>query len=142
MVQAKIIRFLLEAFPLTGSGKVDRKALPAPEGGRQTEKAYQAPKGKVEQIIAKIWEEVLDLEKVGVHDNFFDLGGHSLLLVRMRNKLQRYFKKEVPIVDMFERPTIGDLAEFLSDKRKGEPSFDRIQERAMKQKQILKTGQD
>jgi len=136
MVPAAFVQ--LETFPLTGSGKVDRKALPAPKGGRQTKKAYEAPKGRVEQIIAKIWQEVLEFEEVGIHDNFFDLGGHSLLLVRMRNRLQEHFEKEISIVDMFQRPTIKDLAKFLSDEQKGEPSFDRIRERAMRQKEILK----
>jgi len=136
MVPAAFVQ--LETFPLTGSGKVNWRALPAPKGGRQTEKAYEAPKGRVEQIIAKIWQKVLEVEEVGTHDNFFDLGGHSLLLVRMRNRLEEHFEKEISIVDMFQRPTIKDLAKFLSDEQKGEPSFDRIRERAMKQKEILK----
>lgn len=136
MVPAAFVQ--LETFPLTGSGKVDRRALPAPKGGRQTEKAYEAPKGRAEQIISKIWQEILEVEEVGIHDNFFDLGGHSLLLVRMRNRLEEHFEKEISIVDMFQRPTIQDLAKFLSDEQKGEPSFDRIQERARKQKEILK----
>jgi amino acid adenylation domain-containing protein len=130
----------LEAFPLTGSGKVDRKALPEPkEGPRQTKEAYEAPRGRLEEVIAMIWQEVLEVEKVGVHDNFFDLGGHSLLLVRVRNKLQTYLQREILIVDLFERPTIKSLAQFLSEERKGGPSFDRIHERAMKQKETLKT---
>jgi acyl carrier protein len=129
----------MKALPLTGSGKVDRKALPAPVGGRRTEKVYQAPESRVEQIIAKMWQEVLRIEKVGVHDNFFDLGGHSLSLARVRNKLQGYFQKEIPIAEMFERPTVRALAELLLEQRKESPSFDRIRERAMKQKEMLKS---
>ena len=127
----------LEEFPLTSSGKVDRRSLPAPGGKRQTEKIYVAPQGKAEQIIAGIWRELLKIEQVGVRDNFFDLGGHSLLLVRMMNKLQESFNKELSVVDMFQRPTIKELAKFLTQEQRVGMSFDKIQDRAMRQKEIL-----
>jgi len=72
---------LLDAFPLTPNGKVDRKALPAPQAERQIERVLVAPRSELEQRIATVWREVLHLEHVGVKDNFFDLGGHSLLIV-------------------------------------------------------------
>jgi acyl carrier protein len=118
---------------------VDRRSLPIPERKRQKDKSYVAPQGELERILAGIWEELLQVDKVGVRDNFFDLGGHSLLLVKMVPKLEKAFGRKVSIIDLFQRPNIKAMAEFLSDERKGGPSFDRIQERAMKQREMLKS---
>jgi amino acid adenylation domain-containing protein len=137
MVPAAIV--LMDAFPLTSSGKVDRRSLPIPERKRQKDKSYVAPQGELERILAGIWEELLQVDKVGVRDNFFDLGGHSLLLVKMVPKLEKAFGRKVSIIDLFQRPNIKAMAEFLSDERKGGPSFDRIQERGMKQREMLKS---
>lgn len=129
----------MEAFPLSSSGKVDRRSLPVPERKRQMDRSYVAPQGESEGILAAIWEELLHVDKVGVRDNFFDLGGHSLLLVKMVPKVEAAFGRKVTIIDLFQRPTIKALAEFLADERKSGPSFDRIKERAMKQKEMLKS---
>ena len=72
----------LERMPLTVNGKLDRKALPAPEGDAYGERGYEAPQGEIERKLAAIWAEVLKVERVGRHDNFFELGGHSLLAMR------------------------------------------------------------
>jgi amino acid adenylation domain-containing protein len=127
----------MEFFPLTSSGKVDRRALPVPEGKRQIETVFVAPEGEIEKAIATIWKDVLKLEKVGTQDNFFDLGGHSLLLVRVMNRIQQSLGKEIGIVDMFQRPTIRDLAKFLREDRKDEPSSDAIEDRAARQRATL-----
>ena len=113
MVPAAFV--ILEAMPLTSNGKVDRRALPAPESQRpELETDYIVPQSEAERLIATTWEEVLQLEKVGIHDNFFDLGGHSLLLVRVRAKLQELFDKELSTTELFQYPTVESLAKYLS----------------------------
>jgi amino acid adenylation domain-containing protein len=125
---------LLDALPLTPNGKVDRRALPAPEGLRPTLAAvYQAPCSEVERAIAKVWQEVLNLEKVGVNDNFFDLGGHSLLLVQVNHKLQELFNRELSIVELFQNSTISSLAQYLSREPKQQLAFQPMHDRARKQ---------
>ena len=79
----------LDAMPLTPNGKVDRKALPAPDADALVTHAYEAPQGPVEEVLADIWQELLGVEKVGRHDNFFDLGGHSLLIVSLVEQLRQ-----------------------------------------------------
>ncbi|WP_460760205.1 amino acid adenylation domain-containing protein, partial [Lysobacter fragariae] len=103
----------LSAFPLTPNGKLDRKALPAPEAEAYATRAYEAPVGDVETAIARIWADVLKLERVGRHDNFFELGGHSLLVMRVVSLL-RQAGVAVTVTDLFNRPTVALLAEPLS----------------------------
>jgi amino acid adenylation domain-containing protein len=132
MIPANFV--LLEALPLTSNGKVDRRGLPAPEGHRpDLQEVYQAPRSEVERAIATIWRSVLHLEKVGVHDNFFDLGGHSLLMVQVNNKLRDVFNCDLPIVTMFQNPTISSLAQHLSQKSEEKSAFDAVQNRVQKQ---------
>ena len=105
----------LETLPLTPNGKLDRGALPAPEARSQTDRALVPPRNDLEKQIAAIWAEVLHLDEVGVHDNFFDLGGHSLTLLRVHGKLRASVTNaEVRIVDLFEYPTVSALAAHLS----------------------------
>lgn len=99
----------MKALPLTGNGKVDRRALPAPEQTR-SERVYVAPRSGAEQVIAGIWQEVLRVEKVGTDDNFFDLGGHSLLVTQVVSRLRKAFGRELPIRWIFEAPTVAELA--------------------------------
>jgi acyl carrier protein len=106
---------VLERMPLTPNGKVDRKLLPAPDGGASTAKTeFVAPAGELEEQIAAAWRETLGLQKVGIQDNFFDLGGHSLLVVRLHRRLQGALPKPVSLTDLYRFPTIGSLSEFLS----------------------------
>jgi len=126
----------LDEMPLTVNGKVERQALPAPESLRpELEIAYVAPQTELEQIIASIWQEVLHLEKVGIYDNFFDLGGHSLLIVQVHSRLQARLKRNISMVEMFKYPTIELLAKHLSFNREEKPIFEEISDLA--QKQIL-----
>jgi amino acid adenylation domain-containing protein len=112
----------MERLPLTPSGKIDRRALPRTEGLRpELEAAYIAPQTEAQRAIATIWQEVLRLERVGVHDNFFDLGGHSLLVAEVRSKLLEVFHREVSMLDLFKNPTIDTLARYLTAEQ-GEPS--------------------
>ncbi|MGF1989804.1 MAG: non-ribosomal peptide synthetase [Nostoc sp. ZfuVER08] len=107
---------ILEALPLTSNGKVDRRALPMPDALRpELEVAYVVPQTEVEKTIASVWQKALNLEKIGIHDNFFEIGGHSLLLVTVHSQLQEILNNaELSTLDLFRYPTINSLAEYLS----------------------------
>jgi amino acid adenylation domain-containing protein len=106
----------IDAFPLTPNGKIDRQALPAPDSGRpRLEASYIVPRNALEQSIAAVWQEVLGLDAVGVFDNFFDLGGHSMLLVKAHSKLRDVAPRRLSIVDMFRYSTIDALSKFMSE---------------------------
>ncbi len=106
---------VLPALPLSPNGKVDLRALPAPERVRpELEAAYAAPKSELERIIAAVWLEALGVEKVGIHDNFFDLGGHSLLLAKVHARLREVLERDLSLVDLFKNPTVSSLAAALS----------------------------
>jgi acyl carrier protein len=107
MVPAAFV--VLEALPLTPNGKLDRKALPAPEYAADADR-YVAPRTPVEEVLAGIWAEVLRLERVGVHDSFFDLGGHSLLIMRLLAEIQATFDVEISIRTVFSMPTLEAMA--------------------------------
>ncbi|HEY0016531.1 MAG TPA: condensation domain-containing protein, partial [Longimicrobium sp.] len=100
----------LDAFPLTPNGKVDRKALPAPDG-RTEERPFVAPRTPREQALAEIWREVLGLERVGLEDDFFSLGGHSLLATQVLSRVRRELGVELPLRALFEASTVRALAE-------------------------------
>ncbi|MCP5105695.1 MAG: amino acid adenylation domain-containing protein, partial [bacterium] len=113
MVPAHFVN--LEELPLTPNGKIDRKKLPAPEGMRpQLESAFTAPGNEIEKTIANAWQEVLTLDKVGIDDNFFDLGGNSLSIIRVNTQLKETLKRDIAIVDLFTYPTIRTLSRYLS----------------------------
>ncbi len=134
MVPAVIV--FLAALPFLPNGKVDTRALPAPDSSRpELETAYLAPRSEAEQAIAAIWQEVLGVDKVGVHDNFFDLGGHSLLLVKAHTRLRETFTQPLALVDLFKYPTISLLAKRLSEQPTDSPALDRVQEVAEKQRE-------
>lgn len=103
----------LEQLPLTLNGKIDRKALPAPDMLRN-EIDYVAPHSDLEKIISQVWMEVLHIEKVGIHDNFFDLGGHSLLATQVHALLRKQLHNDLKLVDLFQYPTISTLTSYLS----------------------------
>ncbi|MGE3315701.1 MAG: amino acid adenylation domain-containing protein, partial [Planctomycetaceae bacterium] len=102
---------VLDRFPITPNGKVDRAALPVPEAARPDwSEPYQAPRTPVEEILSVIWAEVLRIDRVGVHDNFFELGGHSLLATQVVSRLRETFEIDLPLRSLFERPTVEQLA--------------------------------
>jgi len=118
----------LEKFPLSANGKIDRRALPQEaEIFQKIEVAYVPPQTNFEQTLAKIWQEVLGLEKVGINENFFDLGGNSLQVTKIYNELRRTWPKRLEnlsLVDLFKYPTIGQLAAELNrDKPEKSSSF-------------------
>src|SRR5215475_1557937 len=113
----------LDAIPLTPNGKIDRNALPPPDGERPPlHQRFVEPRTEIEELVAQVWREVLKLEKVGIDDNFFDLGGHSLVATRVVARLRSYFNIDLPLRKLFEFPTVVGLAEhvdFLFRNQKG-----------------------
>ncbi|MFN4922540.1 non-ribosomal peptide synthetase, partial [Bradyrhizobium sp.] len=103
----------LERLPLTPNGKLDRKALPAPEGAAFAVQAYEPPQGKIEEELARIWEELLGVERVGRHDNFFALGGHSLLVVSLAERIDRQFDLRIGLAAVFSNERLHQLAELI-----------------------------
>jgi amino acid adenylation domain-containing protein len=121
---------MLDALPLTPNGKVNRQALPPPEELRpESEAAYVTPQTELEQTIATVWQEVLDLEKVGIHDNFFELGGHSLLAIKVNSRLREILKTDLSILEMFKYPTISSLGERLSHSQNTSSYFSKTDAR-------------
>jgi amino acid adenylation domain-containing protein len=128
---------VLDALPLTSNGKIDRRCLPAPDQARpELKAAYVAPRGTVERSIVAIWKEVLGVRKVGVDDNFFDLGGNSILMTKVHSKFQKMFSWDLRLVEMFEYPTVRSLAERLTMKKE-DVSLAEIVDRARKQRAAL-----
>ncbi|MEH2405964.1 non-ribosomal peptide synthetase [Nostoc sp.] len=108
---------LLKNLPLTPNGKVDRLALPSPDTARpNVEDTFVAPRTPVEKHLAEIWSELLRLEYIGVHDNFFDSGGHSLLATQVVSRLRDTFEVDLALRDLFEKPTIADLAVTIAQR--------------------------
>ncbi len=103
----------LAALPVTGNGKLDRAALPAPREVRAEAAAFTAPRNDLERAIAEAWREVLQLERVGVQESFFEVGGSSLLLARLQSRLRQALGREIPFVELFRHPTIESLAQSL-----------------------------
>lgn len=110
MIPQRFVR--LDDIPLTANGKVDRKALPDPREISEVE--YVAPSTKNEKIIADIWKEILKLDRVGIYDNFFEIGGNSLSIVKLKTRLISEFGREIPDVKLLEYPTIGAFHNYLS----------------------------
>jgi natural product biosynthesis luciferase-like monooxygenase protein len=127
----------LPAMPLTPNGKLDRKQLPAPAGAGQTESAdYVAPENDLQETIVNIWQDTLKINKVGVNDNFFDLGGHSLLIVRVHQLLKAQVEKPISLTDLYRFPTIKSLTEFLSSDDANE-SLKKSSDRASRRRERL-----
>ncbi|KWX83941.1 beta-ketoacyl synthase, partial [Paenibacillus riograndensis] len=108
----------LKSFPIPCPNKVDRKALPAPDAipSKDLRHEYVPPRNEMENMLARLWEEVLGIQHIGVDDGFFEIGGHSLLLMQVQNNLEKELKITVEMGDLFKYPTISSLASFLKDK--------------------------
>jgi len=101
---------VLKQLPLTHNGKVDRRALPPPQGRSADIGEYRQPKNELEQTLASIWAEVLRVDRVGVDDNFFELGGHSLLAIKALSRINQVFGSALRVIDLYRSPTVGKLA--------------------------------
>ena len=104
---------MLESLPLTPSGKVDRRALPAPDLLSELSVKYVAPRTLIEELLAQIWTQVLKVEQVGIHNNFFELGGHSLLATQVVSRIRNIFKVELPLRELFATATVAELAQSI-----------------------------
>jgi acyl carrier protein len=107
---------MLDALPLTPNGKLDRRALPAPDASRPTRQdPYVAPRTRTEELVARIWSQLLGVERVGAQDNFFELGGHSLLATRVLSRVREAFHVKINLRVIFEAPTVAGLAQLVND---------------------------
>ncbi len=109
MVPAAVV--LLEALPLTAAGKLDRRALPAPELSRQPAAELVLPRTPLEEEVADLWRAVLGIERIGVHDSFWDLGGHSLLATKILSRVRQVFGIDLPLSSLFLNPQLGEFAD-------------------------------
>lgn len=132
MIPAVYMR--VDAFPLTANGKIDYKALPKPETDRTQ---FVKAATDAERKLADIWQTVLGMEEVGIHDNFFDLGGHSLNIIEVQSKIKEVFERDINVVEMFRYPTISTFAKFLSEDQSGKAIREKTEIRAARQKQAL-----
>jgi acyl carrier protein len=107
---------VLDALPLTPSGKIDRRALPEPGRAQSVPERYQPPRTPAEQLIADIWTLILKLDRVGIQDNFFELGGHSLLATQAMSRIRQTCGVDLPLRAIFEAPTVASLAAAISDR--------------------------
>jgi acyl carrier protein len=129
---------VLDELPLTPNGKVDRKALAARQPTASAPGSdYVMPQTEAERAVAAIWQRVLDVERVGLTDNFFDLGGHSLLVVKVQALLQEHFARELPMVTLFQYPTVAALAQHLGPGQAAPSVLEASQTRAERQKAAL-----
>jgi hypothetical protein len=120
---------MLDAFPLTPNGKVDRRALPDPERTRpESGGLYVAPRSPVEQALASIWANVLRIERVGMNDHFFYMGGNSLLATRVMAQVRQVLGVELPLRSLFEGPTVAALALAVLQARAARTDADRIRQ--------------
>ncbi|HWO41818.1 MAG TPA: amino acid adenylation domain-containing protein [Candidatus Eisenbacteria bacterium] len=111
----------LDVLPLTPNGKIDRQALPPPDPSRMDlDRTFTAPRTEIEKQLAKIWQDVLKVERVGIHDNFFDIGGHSLIAVRVITQIEKTLGKPVRLSTLFQAPTIEELAGLLGRELKSD----------------------
>ena len=108
---------MLDNLPLAPSGKIDRKALPKPDNLRpELDVAYVSPRNDIERKVADIWQKILNVEKVGIQDNFFDLGGHSLNVLQVYSKLRELFPEKLVMTDLFKYPTISSISRYLNQE--------------------------
>jgi amino acid adenylation domain-containing protein len=105
----------LESFPLTPNGKLDRRALPAPDGQAYATREYEAPVGVLETELAQIWSELLSVERIGRHDNFFELGGHSLTDLKLVSRIAQQFDVQIHVQAVYRCPTVQQLAQLVEE---------------------------
>ncbi len=133
MVPAAIV--VLDKIPLTPNGKADRRTLPIPAKGRDSlQENFVAPNTATEKVLAEIWCDVLNLERIGIQDNFFDLGGTSLLGLQVIARIQKQFSTELRAVKLYQYPTIYSLAKYLSQEKSEQHSPQTAQRRTPRQK--------
>ena len=138
MVPSAFVR--LEHLPLTSSGKLDRRALPAPERDAYANRGYEAPKGEIEEILAGIWESLLKVEQIGRNDHFFEIGGHSVLAVRLLFDIKERIGVTVGVADIYRNPVLRDLAHRLTGGVSEEGFVDLMQEAVLDERIVPRVG--
>jgi amino acid adenylation domain-containing protein len=127
----------LEKMPLTPSGKIDRRALPAPDQTRpQPEETFVAPRTETEKALANIWTQVLGVERIGIHDNFFELGGHSLLATQVMSRVRDAFQIELSPRQLFETLTVANLSTIVDEALAANGTGERVEKRDSKIKRV------
>ncbi|NDI36677.1 non-ribosomal peptide synthetase [Chengkuizengella sediminis] len=106
----------VDKIPLTSNGKVDRKALPEPMMDRENDLNTVSPTNEIQKKLLHVWSETIGHEKIGIYDNFFEVGGNSLLLIRVHSKLEEHWPQQIKVTDLFSYPTIAKLSEFIQSK--------------------------
>jgi acyl-coenzyme A synthetase/AMP-(fatty) acid ligase/aryl carrier-like protein len=129
---------ILDALPLTSHNKLDRRALPDPEPYHpELESTFIPPQTELEKALCHIWQTTLQVEMVGIDDNFFDIGGHSLLVVQVQHRLRQDLNITVPVIDLFLHPTINALSKHLSQQQTETISFQQVHDEARRQKEAI-----
>jgi amino acid adenylation domain-containing protein len=130
--------FVLEALPLTPNGKVDRKALETLKNEVQERTAtFVGPRTELEQNLVAIWCSVLGTDNVSVNDNFFDLGGHSLLVTKVHAQLEELLERKISLINLFQYPTISALAEFINNESRRQPTAEATDARSRTRRELL-----
>jgi acyl carrier protein len=124
----------LDVLPLTANGKVDRDSLPPPPRAPETSRDAP-PQTQIERTICAIWAEELHCERVGIDENFFDLGGNSLSLVRVHLRLEQLLEQTIPVVELFRYPTVRALAVFLGERERRQSVVEKARERATRRRE-------
>jgi acyl carrier protein len=133
----------LNQLPLTSNGKVDRAALPAASERRsKMEQAFSAPQTELERDIARVWQEALNLDKVGIDDNFFDLGGNSLRLAVVHAQLQKMIGRSFSVTDLFMHTTVRQLAASFNHAGMQQELGKELLSRAQRQRQAIGSGRN
>ncbi|NER22034.1 MAG: amino acid adenylation domain-containing protein, partial [Symploca sp. SIO1C2] len=114
---------ILESLPLTDNGKINRRALPAPDLHRELTETYVAPRTPVEEILVQIWGQILNVEQVGINDDFFELGGHSLLATQLVSRIRNSFQVELPLRELFKAATVAQLADCIEQLKQQSPEL-------------------
>jgi hypothetical protein len=136
MVPAAIM--VLTELPLLSNGKLNRRALPKPEGLLSQPEDYIAPENDLEQTIASIWQQAFNIERVSIHSNFFDLGGNSLLLAKVHSKLRATLNRDIQLVELFKHSTIYSLAKQLGESDSARVFVDPGRKQADRRKKLMK----
>lgn len=131
---------ILQSFPLTPNGKLDRRALPSPEFGAYAYREYEAPQGTVEKALAEIWQDLLEMKQVGRQDSFFDLGGHSLLVLNALFRINQAFDCALTVRDVYKSPTLQELAARICGSSIEDDVVDLAREAALDYRIVAKSG--
>ena len=140
MIPAYYVR--LEKLPLTSNGKINRKALPEPDGNIYTGVEYKEAETQTEKLLVNMWKEMLMTEKIGINDNFFDKGGNSLLAIGMQNRINNELNKEISVVDLFKYPTISAMSKFIDEGEDNDRLLKNINEIVSRQKAVMRVNRE